>query len=237
MLLTLQRPDGGMPGSLMSTEGEAIVWLTTWTGLSSTAWLYFALTRSPFPESSTIESVVDGQHPRAFILEQNYPNPFNPSTTIRYGLPSRAHVTLTVFNALGQEVATLVQGEQEAGYHEALFDASGLASGVYLYRLQVRLLDSAIGRDSKGGAGDFVETRKLLLLLSLRGRRRKWVSVPKSCHFPSVSAWEALSAIFGCRLRCLQCGIAVRFLWSLFPLCDAARASDSPRGSLARTDF
>jgi len=84
-----------------------------------------------------------------FDLFQNYPNPFNPSTSIRYGLPSRSHVTLTVYNTLGQEVATLVQGEQEAGFHEAVFDASGLASGVYLYRLT---------------AGSYVETRKLALV-------------------------------------------------------------------------
>jgi hypothetical protein len=87
--------------------------------------------------------------PVAISLSQNYPNPFNPSTTIRYGLPQRSHVTLTVFNTLGQQVATLVQGEQEGGYHEAVFDASGLASGVYLYRLQ---------------AGEFVQTRKLVLV-------------------------------------------------------------------------
>jgi hypothetical protein len=71
---------------------------------------------------------------------------------------------LTVFNTLGQKVATLVQGEQEAGYHEAVFDASGLASGMYVYRLQVRPLNSAMGRDSKSGAGDFVQARRLLLL-------------------------------------------------------------------------
>jgi hypothetical protein len=87
--------------------------------------------------------------PAGFRLEQNFPNPFNPSTTIRYGLPSRTHVTLTIFNTLGQQVATLVEGEEEAGYHEAVFDGSGLASGVYLYRLQ---------------AGDFLQTRKLILL-------------------------------------------------------------------------
>ena len=87
--------------------------------------------------------------PVSYELLQNYPNPFNPTTTIRYGLPSRSHVTLTVFNTLGQQVATLVQGEQETGYHEIRFDGSNLASGVYLYRLQ---------------AGDFVQTRKLLLV-------------------------------------------------------------------------
>ena len=73
--------------------------------------------------------------PQETRLNQNYPNPFNPSTTIRYGLPSRSHVTLTVFNTLGQQVATLVQGEQEAGFHEAVFDASGLVSGIYVCRL------------------------------------------------------------------------------------------------------
>ncbi len=85
----------------------------------------------------------------SYSLSQNYPNPFNPSTTIRYALPERSHVTLTVFNALGQQVATLVQAEQEAGYHEVQYEASSLASGVYPYRLQ---------------AGDFAQTRRLVLL-------------------------------------------------------------------------
>lgn len=85
---------------------------------------------------------------RSFTLAQNYPNPFNPSTTICYGLPHKTTVQLSVFNTLGQQVATLVQGEQEAGYHEVKFDGSKLASGVYLYRLQ---------------AGSYLETKKLLV--------------------------------------------------------------------------
>jgi hypothetical protein len=82
-------------------------------------------------------------------LEQNYPNPFNPTTTIRYGLPERSHVSLVVYNTLGQQVAQLVNGEVEAGYHEVKFDAAGLPSGVYLYRLQ---------------ADGYVEAKKLLLV-------------------------------------------------------------------------
>jgi hypothetical protein len=109
--------------------------------------------------------------PLRYGLEQNYPNPFNPNTTIRYGLPQKSRVTLTVFNTLGQQIAQLVNGEEEAGYHELRFDGSTLASGVYFYRIQVRPLDSAIGpaspaggRDSKSGAGSFVEAKKFILL-------------------------------------------------------------------------
>lgn len=87
--------------------------------------------------------------PTEFDLAQNYPNPFNPSTTIRYGLPGPSMVTLTVYNALGQQVAVLQDGMQEPGYHEMKFDGTGLASGFYLYRLT---------------AGDFVQTRKMLLV-------------------------------------------------------------------------
>jgi hypothetical protein len=111
-----------------------------------------------------VEPVIGSELPERFILSQNYPNPFNPSTTIEYALPVKSHVTLSVFNALGQQVATLAQCEQGAGRYRAVLDASGLASGVYLYRLQVHPLASAIGRDSEGGAGDFVQTRKLIVL-------------------------------------------------------------------------
>jgi hypothetical protein len=95
-------------------------------------------------------SVARGQGlPVSVALFQNYPNPFNPSTTIRYALPTRAHVALSVFNTLGQQVAVLFHGDQDAGYHEVRFDGSNLASGVYFYRIQ---------------AGDFVQTCKLVLL-------------------------------------------------------------------------
>lgn len=84
-----------------------------------------------------------------FGLAQNYPNPFNPSTTIRYSLPHRSRVLLTVFSTLSQQIIVLQDGEQDGGAHEVVFDARNLSSGVYFYRMQ---------------AGNFVQTRKLLLV-------------------------------------------------------------------------
>jgi hypothetical protein len=74
--------------------------------------------------------------PESFFVEQNYPNPFNPSTTISFGLPSASHVTVKVFNMLGQEVATLFDGRKDAGVHDLHLDATNLSAGVYLYRIQ-----------------------------------------------------------------------------------------------------
>lgn len=87
--------------------------------------------------------------PEAFALLQNYPNPFNPGTTIRYELPVSADVQLSVFDMLGNEVRVLAKGTRNAGAHEVMFDATGLSSGVYLYRLT---------------AGGFMYSRRMLLL-------------------------------------------------------------------------
>ncbi len=84
-----------------------------------------------------------------YKLEQNYPNPFNPSTVIGYQLSESGFTTLKIYNLLGSEVKTLVNKYQNAGVHEVTFDASGLSSGVYFYRLL---------------AGSFIKTKKLILI-------------------------------------------------------------------------
>ncbi len=78
---------------------------------------------------------VDLDSPAEFDLEQNYPNPFNPSTTIRFNLPDNEFVSLKIFNTLGEEVQTLFEGNLNAGTHTYNFNAKGLPSGLYIYRL------------------------------------------------------------------------------------------------------
>ncbi|MCH7820056.1 MAG: T9SS type A sorting domain-containing protein [Candidatus Marinimicrobia bacterium] len=87
--------------------------------------------------------------PIRFQLNQNHPNPFNPVTTIGYALPRSGDVTLLIFNLLGEEVTRLVDGFQPTGTYQIIWDASNYSSGIYFYRLQ---------------AGDFVQTRKMVLL-------------------------------------------------------------------------
>jgi M6 family metalloprotease-like protein len=88
-------------------------------------------------------------------LFQNYPNPFNPSTVVRYQLPGESHVKLAVFDVLGREMAMLVNEKLRAGRYEATFDATGLASGVYFYRLEVAPVSTAKA---------YASTRSMLLL-------------------------------------------------------------------------
>lgn len=91
--------------------------------------------------------------PTEFTLSQNYPNPFNPETSIPFALPTRANVKLAVFDLLGREVATLVNGNMEAGSHIVNWNANELSSGVYFYRL-----------DAQAGEASFNSTRKLVLM-------------------------------------------------------------------------
>ena len=101
---------------------------------------------SGVPENgSEVENII----PDEISLEQNYPNPFNPSTTINYQLPLKDHVSLKVYDILGNLISTLVDQEMEAGYHSVNWDASQLASGIYIYRII---------------SGSFVSTKKMILM-------------------------------------------------------------------------
>ena len=83
-----------------------------------------------------VDGQVETQIPATYVLDQNYPNPFNPSTTIRFALPNAGQTTLKVYNLLGQDMATLVNGVLPAGVHTANFNASALSSGVYFFRIE-----------------------------------------------------------------------------------------------------
>jgi Secretion system C-terminal sorting domain len=91
--------------------------------------------------------------PSEFVLNQNYPNPFNPSTEISFGLPERSHVTVTIVNMMGQEVARLANGQMDAGTHSVVWSATDMSSGVYFYRVI-----------ASGNGHNFAQTRKMLLL-------------------------------------------------------------------------
>jgi hypothetical protein len=90
-----------------------------------------------------------GTRPGVFVLEQNYPNPFNPTTRIKYSIPNSSEVKIKVYNILGTEIATLVNGYKEAGNYEIEFNADKLTSGLYIYQIT---------------AGKYSETRKMILL-------------------------------------------------------------------------
>jgi hypothetical protein len=153
----------GTDAGVFLSSNSGASWKAVNTGLDNTAVYSIAggngylfagtygqcLWRRPLSEILTgmVEPAV--QHSVQFSLQQNYPNPFNPSTNIRYALPQRSYVTLVVYNTLGQQVATVVNESEDAGYHDVRFDGSGLASGVYFYRIQ---------------AGTFVQAKKLVVL-------------------------------------------------------------------------
>ena len=96
------------------------------------------------PTSNELEGL-----PNEFALQQNYPNPFNPSTNISFSLPQASNVKLTVYNILGQQVLQLVNSRMTAGTHTIQFNASNLASGMYMYRIE---------------AGSFVQNKRMTLI-------------------------------------------------------------------------
>jgi len=99
--------------------------------------------------STTVTGLDEFALPLQYSLEQNYPNPFNPSTTIEYSIPQSSFVSLKIYDVIGNEVATLVNGQNDAGKHKVDFDASLIHSGVYFYRIE---------------SGNFIETKKMILL-------------------------------------------------------------------------
>jgi hypothetical protein len=111
---------------------------------------------TPGSAVSTEEEVTESVIPESFALNQNYPNPFNPSTVISYSLPSSSNVNITVYDINGRKVAELLRNEMKsAGSHEFNFDASNLASGVYLYRISAK---------SISGSQLFTKSRKMTLI-------------------------------------------------------------------------
>ena len=112
---------------------------------------YYKLKQIDYDGSFEYSDIVEVEvtAPMEFALRQNYPNPFNPSATINYQIPELSNVTLKVYDVLGNVIETLVNEEKQSGIYNVEFDATGLSSGIYLYRLQ---------------AGNFIETKKMLLL-------------------------------------------------------------------------
>ena len=124
--------------------------------------VYFLLDIHPSQQVSLLSAIVNGQilsvdEPELvnnYILLDNYPNPFNPTTTIQYELSQRSDIQITIYDLLGRKVTTIVSEIQEAGYKSVIWDATNsngqpVSAGVYLYRIK---------------AGDFVQTKKMILL-------------------------------------------------------------------------
>ena len=153
--------NSGLPKNFVFTlavDSQGNLWIGTWAEL----WTRgggLAVYREGgviLPAVTAVGEELDTKLPSAFLLSQNYPNPFNSATTIRFALPVNEEVELAIFNLVGQQVTTLVQGVWEAGTYTVRWDGRDdngreLASGVYLYRL-------------RAGDRKQVEIRKLLLV-------------------------------------------------------------------------
>lgn len=130
--------------SIVSTIGESFIGKSSSTINQNQIGFWYAY------QQITITDIEDENIiPTVFKLEQNYPNPFNPSTKIKFAVPEKSNVLIKVYDILGSEVATLINREMEAGWYENDFNAAGLSSGIYLFRME---------------AGSYVNTKKMILL-------------------------------------------------------------------------
>jgi len=141
---------GYKEGSGTTTKPQSYSYVDNISGINATA-LEYRLKQIDFNGQFSYSDIVsvDNLAPNGFVLEQNYPNPFNPSTRIKYAITNKHFVTLKVYGVLGNEIATLVNEEKPAGTYEITWYAESLPSGVYFYLLR---------------AGDFVETKKMVLM-------------------------------------------------------------------------
>ena len=161
MIAVRYNPNKPDHGGIYITNNSGKSWQQINTGLEDFNAISIGLDKNGDAVASTStaihrsKSIVTGikeklvSIPEKYILRQNYPNPFNPSTVISFQLTAFSKVILKVYDVLGREVATLVNGEKPAGSYKVNFDTSKLASGVYFYRLT---------------AGDFTQTKKMILL-------------------------------------------------------------------------
>ena len=132
---------------MRGTLGQPIVSETWNSEITVRSGFWYIIASTGMPTSSEHAGPTD--IPSVFALNQNYPNPFNPSTIIPYELPREVAVRIDIFDILGRRVMVLVDEVKPTGAHQAQWDASGVAGGVYIYQLR---------------AGDFVQSRKLTIV-------------------------------------------------------------------------
>ena len=155
------------PENLTFSETEAVIKNLSTSEVKEATFEFDVRYNSTISKADTVEFLITDNktvyvtkqfvftytQPKEFSLEQNYPNPFNPTTKIRYTIPgnveTRHGVSLRIYDILGNEVATLVNEEKQPGYYEIDFNASNIASGVYIYRLN---------------SGKFISTKKMMVL-------------------------------------------------------------------------
>lgn len=150
-------PHGNLYGLIDNGSGEDyLAEIDTTTGAGSLVSVnplsehyLLAIAMSPDTTVTSVPNTTNGEVPERYALGQNYPNPFNPSTQITYSLPQQSHVVLKLYDVLGRETATLVNERQQAGNYTVQWNAEGVPSGVYFYRIV---------------AGNFVQTREMILI-------------------------------------------------------------------------